>query len=125
MAERKTISPVIRKQVLARDNEKCRKCCRQDQLQLHHLTPRRSKGDDVPDNLITLCLSCHAEWEMLDQIVHITFDEWLPLPTCRMLLGVFVHKELWTDKRSAKDTWEAIMTNHEMRKSMVYDDLSE
>jgi len=47
----------IRKQVLARDNFRCRTCG--IRLEVHHVVPLSKGGTNDPDNLITLCSKCH------------------------------------------------------------------
>lgn len=46
----------------------CRVCCdpcRNGKIyglaQFHHLVPRSQMGDDVPDNIVPLCLFCHGD----------------------------------------------------------------
>jgi 5-methylcytosine-specific restriction endonuclease McrA len=50
----------LRNQVLARDGWRCQSCGSPKNLQVHHLRPRSKLGDDVAQNLISLCASCHA-----------------------------------------------------------------
>ena len=46
--------------VRTRDRDRCRWCGRTDQhTDLHHIRYRRGYVDDVEDNLISLCRSCH------------------------------------------------------------------
>ena len=47
------------RQVLERDRWRCQRCGSQWNLQVHHLELRSQSGDDVEENLITLCNSCH------------------------------------------------------------------
>jgi len=46
-------------QVLERDGWRCQVCGVLTGLQVHHIKPRSSLGDDDETNLITLCASCH------------------------------------------------------------------
>ena len=49
-----------RKKILERDNYTCRLCGETEcEFNVHHLTPRSLKGSNHPNNLITLCESCH------------------------------------------------------------------
>lgn len=48
------------------DNHACRVCGSPDNGELHHLVPRSQRGDDIPDNLVRLCLLCHALIEARD-----------------------------------------------------------
>jgi hypothetical protein len=59
-----TVPPRIRRQVLGRDRHRCQApgCDRTRFLEVHHLTPRSRGGGHHPDNLITLCGSCHRLW---------------------------------------------------------------
>jgi len=49
----------LRQQVLARDNWRCQNCGAAENLQVHHIQSRSKLGHDSPENLITLCASCH------------------------------------------------------------------
>jgi 5-methylcytosine-specific restriction endonuclease McrA len=59
-----TIPPRTRRHVLARDRHRCQApgCFRTRFLEVHHLQPRNQGGTNRPDNLITLCASCHRLW---------------------------------------------------------------
>ena len=50
----------VKQYVLQRDKHTCKKC-KQDKckLEVHHIHFRSNGGTDSPDNLITLCSSCH------------------------------------------------------------------
>lgn len=54
----------IREYVLFRDNHKCR-CCKgkskEKILQVHHIESRKT-GGNAPNNLITLCRTCHEKY---------------------------------------------------------------
>jgi 5-methylcytosine-specific restriction endonuclease McrA len=48
--------------VLHRDKYKCQKCkTTKGKLHVHHIVFKSKGGTDAPDNLITLCESCHKE----------------------------------------------------------------
>lgn len=58
----------LRKSVIIRDNNKCMECGRANcKLEVHHIVPRRTKGSDTVENLITLCSSCHDETKMKEE----------------------------------------------------------
>jgi hypothetical protein len=57
----KELAQKIRK----RDNFTCQLCGKKSATDVHHIIPRRIKIDNSPDNLITLCRSCHAKVEHL------------------------------------------------------------
>jgi hypothetical protein len=55
----------VREYVLYRDNHICQACNGKSKdkiLNVHHVTPRADGGTDKPDNLITLCESCHKAY---------------------------------------------------------------
>lgn len=56
---------IIRKQVYKRDNWTCQICKKHlsNDIQAHHIVPYRISQDDRPENLITLCISCHRKEE--------------------------------------------------------------
>lgn len=62
----------VKAYVLHRDNHKCQRkgCKSKDQhLEVHHIVFRSNGGTDTPDNLVTLCSTCHkslhaGEWEL-------------------------------------------------------------
>lgn len=50
----------LRKATIMRDKHTCKECGKKDcRLEVHHITPRRLKGNDAIYNLITLCAGCH------------------------------------------------------------------
>ncbi len=49
------------RQVLQRDSWRCQACGSRTNLQVHHIQLRSQSGDDAENNLITLCLRCHAQ----------------------------------------------------------------
>jgi len=54
----------LRIATLMRDNYTCQECNKKDcKLEVHHIVPRRLKGSDSIDNLITLCEDCHDKTE--------------------------------------------------------------
>ena len=50
----------LRQQVLRRDRWRCQSCGALANLEVHHLQFRSQQGDDSEQNLITLCVQCHA-----------------------------------------------------------------
>jgi hypothetical protein len=59
-----TIPPRMRREILARDKHRCQApgCGRTRFLEVHHLVPRSRGGKNLPENLTTLCGSCHRIW---------------------------------------------------------------
>ena len=51
----------LRQQVLRRDGWRCQFCGARANLEVHHQQFRSHAGHDSEENLITLCISCHAE----------------------------------------------------------------
>jgi 5-methylcytosine-specific restriction endonuclease McrA len=50
---------LLRNSILTRDGWRCQSCGSRLGLEVHHITPRSKLGDDVEENLITLCWECH------------------------------------------------------------------
>jgi 5-methylcytosine-specific restriction endonuclease McrA len=50
----------LRQQVLRRDGWRCQSCGAMSNIEVHHKEFRSHSGDDLEQNLITLCNSCHA-----------------------------------------------------------------
>lgn len=61
-ANRATIPPRVRAQVLARDRHRCATagCGASRFLEVHHVVPRARGGSNEAGNLVTLCSRCHA-----------------------------------------------------------------
>jgi HNH endonuclease len=64
---RKVASPKQWQAISAAKVGPCRVCCDPGRnggafgrIQLHHIIPREDGGDDVADNIVPLCLSCHS-----------------------------------------------------------------
>ena len=49
-----------RHEILERDGFKCRECGSTESLEVHHIFPKQFNVDHSPQNLITLCRTCHA-----------------------------------------------------------------
>jgi hypothetical protein len=58
---RQTVSPALRRAVLARDQHRCRApgCGSRKFLEVHHVMPREQGGPHTAANLVTLCSRCH------------------------------------------------------------------
>ena len=50
----------LRHLVLRRDGWRCQSCGTMTNLEVHHMEFRSHSGDDVEQNLITLCSACHS-----------------------------------------------------------------
>lgn len=58
----------LRKATIMRDGAKCMECGKSNCiLEAHHIVPRRLKGSDSIDNLITLCSICHDKTESKEE----------------------------------------------------------
>ena len=51
---------LLRTRILERDGWRCQECGSMEGLEIHHMKARSRLGDDVMDNLITLCVECHV-----------------------------------------------------------------
>jgi len=59
----------LRKASLMRDNYTCVECGKiNTMLEVHHIVPKRLKGADTINNLITLCTNCHDKTEGKEEI---------------------------------------------------------
>jgi endogenous inhibitor of DNA gyrase (YacG/DUF329 family) len=58
----------LAQQIRIRDKFICQYCGKKNATDVHHIIPRRIKIDNSPDNLITLCKSCHQKVEHLTDI---------------------------------------------------------
>jgi len=54
------ISKETRKHVYRRDGYRCALCDSTQYIQIHHAVPRGQGGTNNVQNLITLCMDCHA-----------------------------------------------------------------
>ncbi len=52
----------VSRAVAARDGS-CRLCGSTHRLSAHHITARDEGGADMPNNLVALCVACHARLE--------------------------------------------------------------
>jgi len=77
----------IRREVLRRDEYQCRRCKwthslwnRSDprHLELHHIKAHVLGGQNLEENLITLCTICHDLWHSLEQD-DLEFYDWLKM----------------------------------------------
>jgi len=50
----------LRQQVLRRDGWRCQSCGSMSNVEVHHKEFRSRRGDDSEENLVTLCIKCHA-----------------------------------------------------------------
>jgi 5-methylcytosine-specific restriction endonuclease McrA len=51
---------ILRQQILRRDSWRCQSCGTMSNLEVHHKEFRSHSGDDSEENLITMCIDCHA-----------------------------------------------------------------
>ena len=51
----------LRLRIFERDGYRCQLCGKHGHLECDHIVAREDGGDDRPDNLRTLCRSCHIE----------------------------------------------------------------
>ena len=60
-AKRQYVSVKVREEILERDGKKCLLCGNQIDLRVVHITPVSRGGNNNPENLQTLCVSCHKD----------------------------------------------------------------
>ena len=56
----------VQQEVLKRDNYECQICKQKNNIQIHHIIKQKNGGSNDPDNLVTLCSSCHRHIEIGD-----------------------------------------------------------
>jgi 5-methylcytosine-specific restriction endonuclease McrA len=54
----------IRRSILQRDGWRCTRCGARWPLEVHHRLRLDEGGTNAPDNLVTLCKSCHGQAEL-------------------------------------------------------------
>ncbi|MBT2600961.1 MULTISPECIES: HNH endonuclease signature motif containing protein [unclassified Oceanobacillus] len=59
--EDRSIPKLVKLRVFKRDKGKCTKCESKDKLHFHHIKHFADGGQNTPENLKLLCVSCHAE----------------------------------------------------------------
>lgn len=57
------ITPKVRNEVLKRDNFQCVICGEKNNLQIAHYISRARLGLGIPQNLATMCVSCHFNYD--------------------------------------------------------------
>jgi hypothetical protein len=86
----------LRKEILARDEERCQKCGRAAYLEVHHIKPVRDGGPDISENLCTLCNPCHEEWGAVECWIGgtgKTFADWLAAPPMFLFLMFYWQRD--------------------------------
>lgn len=58
---RRNIPTEVKHIVFERDNGKCTECYSKEDLHYHHIKRYANGGEDTVENLILLCVNCHAE----------------------------------------------------------------
>ena len=114
--ERNEIDDKQRKRIHQRDQKACRKCGGTQKLEVHHIVPLTEHGTNTDDNLITLCVYCHREWETFTIKLVIPFEQWLQLPPYSVLVRAFAHEELWSDTITAKDARNGILQAYQLKR---------
>ena len=74
----------LTKNIRTHDNYICQYCGKSPAYDVHHIFPQRIKIDNHPDNLITLCKSCHPKIEILTRTytaqnknpIEIFYEKW-------------------------------------------------
>lgn len=83
----------LRDKMIKRDNDKCRFCKRDFNLQVHHIKPRKINGiikiDNSEENLITVCRKCHNELEWLTKVGYERNKDFKPDLLVKFLLNLY------------------------------------
>ena len=101
MPKRPTISKKTKLEVFSRDKFSCQKCGfkgRSEELEVHHIKMRVDGGQDIIDNLVTLCFICHYYAPDNDEDFNIYLNEKID----GNLLITFRNSQKFTSKRTKK-----------------------
>jgi hypothetical protein len=60
MTKKKSIPEDLAAKLLVESRKTCNICWKSKEVQIHHITPIESGGNNSEDNLIVLCLNCHS-----------------------------------------------------------------
>ena len=119
-ARRETVKRATRNAVLKRDRNACQKCGRAfknrehlEFLQVHHVKAVPDGGTDDMSNLITLCMSCHAEWHALALASTYPFATWLTKPPLLLLLSFLQSAEKAEEPMTLKEGVDLLLRLHE------------
>ncbi len=83
-------------------------------------------GADTDENLVTLCQSCHREWELVEMHMKLDFwKQWLPLPPCELLIAAFITGHAWTEQTSGKAIYDGVMQTHRLLKELHASELTD
>lgn len=100
--------PANKAAVRRRDHVTCQKCGqREGELHTHHIIPLDEGGEDVTENMVLLCYTCHHEIEMVHGTI--AFEEWLALPPAIMLLLAFLKRDEWSPELTASELANSLL----------------
>lgn len=114
----------VKNSVLIRDHYQCVECGSKENLNIHHVIPRKWGGNDIPSNLITLCRTCHSEKHIEYQTKYFSdivfklnnlFRKILLLPEQKdleKLLFLLTHKT--TFKKHQKEIIQAVLDGNDV-----------
>lgn len=136
MNNRIALSPIIKKNVLERDDYKCVKCGRYRNLEIHHIIPVYKDGVEGMGNLITLCSRCHraAPNEPIDFFKwaahHMSPDMERSKDLAKPLFAIMVYRHKLSTPEKFKELYPMICADIDdiygsMWRVMVSNDISE
>lgn len=94
----------LRMLILDRDKYQCRICGASPddnvhiRLEVHHIRPWSEGGISLPDNLITLCISCHEGAAMIDR--NVLYNK-IGLRFSNLPHEIFAYRDNWQDEERA------------------------
>lgn len=86
----------VREYVLFRDNHICQHCkgkSKDDVLQVHHIESRKT-GGNAPNNLITLCKTCHEKYHLGEITLHVNRGKSFRGASVMSTMRWFLYEEL-------------------------------
>lgn len=116
MSRRKSVPSKLRQEILERDGQRCVKCNRSTDLDVHHVHAVGDGGTDEPENLVTLCKTCHLEWHVFERVCTIPFQEWVTYPPVHQL--IIALRAPIPEGISAQEYREAILTASSIHNSL-------
>ncbi len=96
----------VREYVLFRDGHTCQACkgkSKDKVLEVHHIRSRSNGGTDRPDNLITLCASCHHKHHAEENLK-------IPFPSKEFTAEAFMGIARWETYNRLKNTYGDIVS---------------
>lgn len=88
-------------------------------LHTHHIQAKVDGGGDEPENLISLCETCHKEWHSFTVRYSPSFDVWVGLPSGHVLaLAILTGESVKNVEHETQRRYVVAYRNHQSRMFM-------